>query len=159
MKGRRGFTLVEMLIALAVFSIVMSGLFMFTGMGENLFRKTRQEATQLKELTAFLGEFSDAVKEGKSIQYISSRETGIWKEDKDKDGRPYPDETVSFLWDGRSPGAIYRRVGSDNTPILNGVESFELAFDEPAPKTRHVLLRFSVDGTVYQTSLRVRSAK
>lgn len=159
MNRWQGFTLVEMLIALAVFSIVMSGLFMFTGTGEHLFRQTRREATALKELTAFLGEFSDAVKEGKSIQYISSREIGIWKEDKDKDGRPYPDETVTFLWDGRSPGTIYRRIGFDNTAILTGVQSFELAFDEPAPKTRHVLVRFSVDGSVYQTSLRVRSAK
>ncbi len=152
-----GFTLMEMLISISIFSVVIGGIITLTGFGEKTFRKTRDETQKLKELSEFLTEFSDLVKEGKGVQYISSREVGIWKEDKDKDGRPYPDEIVSFGWDGRSPGTVYRRVGYDEIPALSRVESFEIAFDEPAPKTRHVLLRLAVDGNVYQTSLVVRA--
>lgn len=152
-----GFTLIEMLVSIAIFSVVIGGVFVLTGFGEKTFVRTREETKRLKEISEFLNEFSEAIKEGKGVQFISAREVGIWKEDKDKDGRPYADEMVSFAWDGRSPGTVYRRAGYDENAVLNKVDAFELAFDEPAPKTRHVLLRVSVEGTVYQTSLVVRA--
>ena len=156
-RRQNGFTLIEMLVSIAIFSIVIGGIFTLTGFGEQTFRRTRAETQKLKEISEFLTEFSDGIKEGKGVQYISAREVGIWKEDKDKDGRPYGDEIVSFVWDGRSPGTVYRRVGYDESTALHRVETFEMAFDEPAPKTRHVILRFSIDGAVYQTSLVVRA--
>ena len=152
-----GFTLIEMLISIAIFSVVMGGIFTLTGFGEKTFRRTRDETKKLKEISEFLTEFSDAVKHGRGVQYISGREIGIWKEDRDKDGRPYTGEVVAFGWDGRTQGTVYRRVGYDEVPALNRVESFEIAFDDPPPKTRHVLLRMVIDGTVYQTSLVVRA--
>lgn len=156
-SGRSGFTLVEMLVSIAIFSVVIGGIFTLTGFGEKTFRRTRDETRKLKEVSEFLTEFSDAVKHGRGVQYISGREIGIWREDRDKDGRPRTDEIVSFGWDGRSAGTVYRRVGYDEAPALSRVESFEIAFDDPAPKTRHVLLRMAIDGTVYQTSLVVRA--
>lgn len=159
-QGRKrcsGFTLMEMLISIAIFSVVLGGIFTLTGFGEKTFRRTRDETRKLKEISEFLAEFSDSVKHGRGVQYISGREIGIWTDDRDKDGRPYTDEIVSFGWDGRSPGIVYRRVGYDEVPALSRVESFEIAFDEPAPKTRHLLLRLAIDGTVYQTSLVVRA--
>lgn len=164
MAGRRpvnrrhsGVTLVEMLIALAIFSVVVGAIVALTGHGEKIFMKSRREIQRLKDLSAFLGDFSDSVKNGKSVQYISAREIGIWKEDTDKDGRPYADELVSFVWDGRTAGTVYRRVGYDESPALTRVDWFELSFDEPAPNTRHVLLRVLQDGRTYQTSLVVRN--
>lgn len=152
-----GFTLIEMLISIAIFSVVIGGIITLTGFGEKTFRRTRDETRKLKEISEFLTEFSDAVKHGRGVQYISGREIGIWREDRDKDGRPYTDEVVAFGWDGRSDGVVYRRVGYDEKAVLNRVESFEIAFDEPAPKTRHVLVRVSIDGEVYQTSMVVRA--
>lgn len=149
--------MIEMLISIAIFAVVFGGIFTLTGFGEKTFRKTRAESQKLKEISEFLTEFSEAVKEGRGVQYISAREIGIWREDRDRDGRPYTDEVVSFAWDGSSPGAVYRRVGYDEVPVLHRVDSFEIAFDEPAPNTRHILLRLSVDGVVYQTSLVVRA--
>ncbi len=154
-----GFTLIEMLVAIGIFSIVIGGLFTISDYAVKRSMAARKEAKKLLALTNFLSELSDSVKSSREILYISSREVGIWKEDKDGDGRPYTDETVSFSWDGRSPGNVYRRVGYDEAAVLNGVQSFELGFDEPAPRTRHVLMRVTIDDHLYQMEMAVREAK
>ncbi len=150
-----GFTLIEMLMAIAIFSVVIGGLFTIGDYVSARVVESRRESKRILEMANFLNEFSDSLEDGKGILYVSAREIGIWLNDKDGDGRPYADETVSFLWDGRSPGTVYRRVGYEEKGVMNAVEAFEIAYDFPPPQTTHVLMRIKVNGTVYQTGMAV----
>ena len=142
-----------MLMAIAIFSVVIGGLFTLGDYVSKQVVESRRESKRILETANFLNEFSDALEDGRGILYLSAREIGVWLNDKDGDGRPYADETVTFSWDGRSPGTLYRRVGYEEKAVLNGVESFEIAYDFPPPRTTHALLRLEVNGTVYQTGM------
>lgn len=148
-----GFTLIEVLIALAVFSIMLTGMIGLVGYVTKRYEVISKKTAEVTALTNFLESFTNQVKHSREILYVSSREITIWETDSDNDGRPYTDETVTYYWDGKENGALYLRRGYNETPLLLNVSNFDLIPDHPAPKTRHLLVRLEQSAHVYPFSI------
>ncbi len=145
MKNSRGFTLIEVLVSLTIFSMVVAFMLRFGDWSAKRIVAVRSEAAQLDKLVTFFRAFSTDVRDSRQVLYSSPTEIGLWRLDENGDSAPETIETLGYGWDGESRGTIYRQGGEDSSSILSGVDEFNLIYDQPSPNTRHVILELSVE--------------
>ena len=159
----KGITLIEVLVALTIFSMVIASVMQFSDYVTRRIFTIRQDVTHLDQLVAFMNVLSDDVRGSRQIIYSTPQEVGIWRADENADSTPDPVETVGYAWDGESPGSIYRQAGENRTIVLSDVRYLEFNYDRPSPLTRHVVLELLVGKSLtdvhrYQFSLNLRAS-
>lgn len=162
--GRRGHTLIEVLVALTIFSMVVAFVMRFGDWASRRVFGVRTEAEQLDQLVMFFKAFSTDVRDSRQVLYSSPGEIGLWKIDENGDSAPQTIETVGYGWDGEARGIIYRQDGEDSTAILSRVVDFKLIYDTLSPNTRHVILQLAVEQTpkdvrTYHFSVNLRTSE
>lgn len=165
-KGwRRGISLIEVLVAVTIFSIVVAAVMRFSDYVSRRIFTVRNEVQQMNNLVTFLQALSADVRGCRQILYSAPLEIGIWRADENADSVPEPLETTGYAWDGASPGSVYRRDGEDSAVVLSAVQEFKFSYDREGPQTRHILLDLSVGqgatgtGDRYHFSLNLRASE
>ncbi len=161
MGGKRGISLIEVLVAMTIFSIVVIGVMKFGDYVSRRIFTVRDDVDAMDQMVAFLKVFSRDVRSARQILYSSPAEVGIWRADENADSAPEPVETIGYAWDGENPGNIYRQEGEDTAVVLSSVRDLKFTYDRESPQTRHVILDVSVgksaaDVRQYHFSLNLR---
>lgn len=143
-SGRAGITLIEMMVAMTIFSMVVLSMMQFADFVSRRMFAVRNEMTDLEQMVSFLRQFSDDVRQSREVLYTSPTEIGLWRIDENSDSVPDSVETIGYAWDPDGAGTVYRRAGDDSAAVLSNAKSFRLGFDEDAPRTRHVILDMSI---------------
>lgn len=157
-------TLVEVLVSVAIFSMVVASVMRF---GDYVLRRivtVRSEVDQLDQMVLFLKQFSIDVRDSRQILYTTPVELGIWRIDDNADSAPEAAETLGYAWNGESPGVIYRQAGDNRTTALSDVRDLRFQYDRESPLTRHVMLEVEVGKTAvdirrYHFSVNLRASE
>ncbi len=158
-----GVSLLEMLIAMSIFTWVMAALYQFNDYVMKRVVTVRNEMELQERMVLFLGTISADVRTARQIIYTAPAELGIWRADENGDSAPDSAETVGYAWDGDIPGRLYRQAGFDSQVILPDVRGLEFRYDQESPNTRHVIVHLSVGRTdpsarYYHYSLNLRAS-
>lgn len=161
---QRGITLVEVLVALAIFSMVITAVMRFGDYVTRRIFTVRNEIEQLDGLVTFLKTLSADVRGGRQVLYSSPAEIGIWRADENADSFPQAPETVGYAWDGLDFGHVIRQSGEDTTLILKDVRDLKFTYDQESPNTRHVVLELTLGKTAaesrfYHFSVNLRASE
>lgn len=144
MRGNRGISLIEVLVAMTIFSIVVVGVMKFGDYVSRRILTVRNDVDEMDRLVGFLKVFSRDVRGARQILYSAPAEVGVWRADENADSAAEPAETIGYAWDGESPGNIYRQEGEDTAIVLSDVRDLKFTYDRESPQTRHVILDVSV---------------
>ena len=163
-ERRLGITLIEVLVALSIFSMVILAV---TRFGDYVTRRiftVRNEVEQLDGLVSFLKSMSADIRGGRQILYSSSTEIGIWHADENADSAPQSPETVGYAWDGVEFGHVIRVAGEDTSVILKDVRDLKFSYDRESPNTRHVVMeltlgRSAAESRFYHFSVNLRASE
>ena len=161
---RRGITLIEVLVAVSIFSIVVAALMRYSGYVTRRISTVQRDMDHLDKMVIFLKRLSSDVRGARQVLLASQAEIGLWRADENADSAPEPAEIVGYAWDGEAPGTIYRQDGEDTSIAISDVQELKFSYDYPIPKTRHVLLEISVGKTPeeihrYHLSLNLRASE
>ncbi|MBI4179325.1 type II secretion system protein [bacterium] len=162
--GRPGVTLIEILVAAAIFSIVMGAVFQFgTFVSRRLFMM-RDATDHLNQMTLFLNAIAADVRDGRQILYSGETEIGIWLADENADSEPDPAEMAGYAWDGVVPGTVFRQAEESRRILLTDVRDFKFRYDRESPVTRHVMLEMTLGKSetaaqTYHYSLNLRASE
>lgn len=161
---QRGLTLMEILVAVAIFGMVVAGIMRFGDFVSRRLFLIRDSTERMDQMAMFLKSVSADVRDGRQILYTSPTELGVWRADENGDSAPEPSETVGYAWDGESPGRVYRQAGENRSVILSNVRDLKIRYDRESPLTRHVMLevavgKFETDIQIYHFSLSLRAGE
>ena len=159
-----GITLLEMLVSLAIFSMVVATVMQFSEYVARRIITVRDDVQEIEQVAGFLGRLAGDVRGGRRVLYSMPTEIGIWRADENADSAPEPAETVGYAWDGTPAGQIYRQDGADSVPVLWNVHSLQFTYDWQSPQTRHVVVGLLVGKTPaaahpYHLSLKLRASE
>jgi len=129
MKRKKGFTLLELMIAMAVISMILAGVFMAFSVVLKLFVDETDQTDIFIEADRGMSRMVRELREAKEITNASSREITFWYADLNNNGTREATELATYTWSG-SPESNLNRIASGETfPLSYGVFSFALTYD------------------------------
>ena len=139
--GEKGFTLLELIIAMALITMVMAAVFMGFSVALRLFVEEMDRSNIYIEADRGISRMTKELLGAKEIVSASSREVTFWLADVNADGLRQDGETVRFAWEGTAESALNRIVSSEVLPISYDVIDFTLGYDNPlGPKLINIEL-------------------
>ena len=132
MEKKKGFTLLELMIAMGIISFIMAGVFMAFGIALKLFADEMTRTDIFIEADRGMSRMVRELREAKEITAASSREITFWFADLNDNDTKEAAEIATYRWSG-SPEASLNRIASNETfPLSYGVFNFALTYDNPA---------------------------
>jgi prepilin-type N-terminal cleavage/methylation domain-containing protein len=132
MKKKKGFTLLELMIAMGIISFIMAGVFMAFGIALKLFADEMTRTDIFIEADRGMSRMVRELREAKEITAASSREMTFWYADLNNNGTREPSELATYRWSGSAESTLNRIVSGETFPLSYGVFRFALTYDDPA---------------------------
>ncbi len=132
MKKGNGFTLLEMIIAMAIITIAMGVVFMAFSLALRLFVEEATRTDVYIEADRGMSKMVQELRGAKQIINASSREVTFWLTDVNDNGTREAEETATFSWSGSPESSLDRIISSETIPIAYGVHDFNLQYDNPS---------------------------
>ena len=132
MEKRPGFTLLELIIAMAVISVVMAGVFMAFSMAMKVFMEEASRTDVYIGADHAVSVMTKELKGAREIVSASSREVSFWLSDLNDDGTREANETIIYLWSTSPESSLKRFEGVSYESLAFNVMDFELSYDNPS---------------------------
>jgi len=160
MRRRKSFTLLELIIAMAIISIVLAGVFMAFSVALRLFVGELTRSNVYIEADRGMNKITKDLKSSREIVSGTSREVSFWLFDFNGNGTREADETATFLWSGSPESSLNRILSSETIPIAYGVNNFTLTYDDPlSPKliTVKIMIGKGLNTVTLESSVKLRN--
>ena len=131
MRENKGFTLLELMIAMAIMSMVMAAVFSAFSIFFRIFFDETQRTDIYIEADRGMNRIVSELRETKEIVSASSREVTFWLDDLNGNGTREANETVTYRWSGSIEAALNRIISNETFPVAYGVYNFTLSYDDP----------------------------
>ncbi|MEO1236933.1 MAG: type II secretion system protein [Planctomycetota bacterium] len=133
LRDRRGFTLAEMVVSLAVMGVLLVGMTSAVVLASKALPANRGAASATTEAARGLHQFRDELRAATELLNCAATSVTINLPDRDGDGRP---QVITYAWSG-SPGDPLTRTEDGGTPhdLIGAVEAFSLTFMTTASET------------------------
>ncbi|MFA5103774.1 MAG: type II secretion system protein [Candidatus Margulisiibacteriota bacterium] len=129
MKAKKGITLIELIIAMAISVAILAVLVMAYVAGSKLFN------SEMSRSAAFL-EANKAVSTLRSdlrscLELTSANATGIsfWADDLNSNGTREANEIYSYSWNGTAGSPLTRTISGSSTMIAKDIKNFLLTYN------------------------------
>jgi prepilin-type N-terminal cleavage/methylation domain-containing protein len=132
MKKKKGFTLLELMIAMALISMVLAAVFMAFSMALRIFVDESNRSDIYLEADRGMSRMVYELREAKQVITASSREVMFWAADLNNNGTREANETVTYSWSGSPESRLNRITSGETYPLSYGVYSFYLSYDNPS---------------------------
>ncbi|MEW5692107.1 MAG: type II secretion system protein [Candidatus Hydrogenedentota bacterium] len=124
-----GFTLIEILVVIAIFSIVALMLFQLFNSAVRVVTRVKQVLIELDKVELFEYKIRDEIRNCLDILYNDGRGITLWVLDKNKDKIPNYDELRAYYWDGDEQGVLYKIENGIKETVFENVNYVEWKVD------------------------------
>ncbi|MBS0197534.1 MAG: prepilin-type N-terminal cleavage/methylation domain-containing protein [Planctomycetes bacterium] len=122
---RRGFTLVEMVISMAILAIVLIGGQSAVMMATATARRTARDASAATSTAVAEAMLSADLADATSVTTATGTQITVAVPDRTGDG---VSDTVTYSWSGAAGAPIVRTVNGTATNVMAGVQGFQIAY-------------------------------
>ena len=160
MRARKSFTLIELIIAMAIISMVLAAVFMAFSIALRLFVDELARSSTYMEADRGMSRITKDLKSAREIVSGTSREVYFWLSDLNGDGTREADETVLFSWSGSPESSLIRTISGETLPVAYGVRGLTITYDNPSsPKLITIKLTIGHDTNIatLESSVRLRN--
>jgi prepilin-type N-terminal cleavage/methylation domain-containing protein len=131
MKKQKGFTLLEMIISMAIITIAMGAIFMAFSMALRLFVEESMRTDSHIEADRSMSRMIKELRGSKQIISTATREVTFWLSDENENDIREADETVTFTWTGSPEYTLNRTSSNETLHLAYDVYDFTLTYDDP----------------------------
>ena len=156
---RRGFTLLELLVAMTIFSVLLAGMGSALMLTRRAVPDGKKGTSAVVSAAGAMDRLAGDLSYATSIFTASPTELSFMVEDRNGDGSS---EMIRYYWSGTLGGPLVRQVnGGAEATLLDGVQEFRLDYlkrSEPLPSSYgegDEILLASYDRSTYLSSLKV----
>ncbi len=128
--GKNGFSLIELLIVLAILAIVLFPIYQFLRQGAFAWELGENRTEVVQNARIGLDKMCDEIKHARQIYSIAPSQIRFWWKDLNGDDVADSNEIITFSWSGTSNDDLTRKLDSETqpTPIANYVDDFQLKY-------------------------------
>ncbi|MBI4845767.1 MAG: prepilin-type N-terminal cleavage/methylation domain-containing protein [Candidatus Omnitrophica bacterium] len=126
----RGFSLIEMLLTIAILSLIIYPIYEFLNQGTLAWELGENKTETVQNNRIGLDKLCDEIKHARQFYTINSTQIRFWWRDLNEDEIADADEILTYRWSGASGDDLTRKFDSQAsaTPLANYVNAFELMY-------------------------------
>ncbi|MCX5725690.1 MAG: prepilin-type N-terminal cleavage/methylation domain-containing protein [Candidatus Saganbacteria bacterium] len=130
-KNRKGFTLLEAMISMAMLLIIFAVIFLAYIVGIKIFEGEKGQSDVNLELDRGISSLEKDLMGALEIVSAESHSVTFWYKDLNGDSTIEAAETMTYSWSGTPEAPLIRALGGDSKPAANYVGDFELTYSIP----------------------------
>lgn len=127
---KKGFSLVELLIVLAILGLVLFPIYEFLRQGALSWQFGENKTEVVQNARIGLDKMCDEIKHAREIYSFSPTLIRFWWKDLNEDEAADSNEILTYSWSGNSNDNLMRKLDSEtqHTPLANYVDDFQLVY-------------------------------
>lgn len=156
LTNKSGVTLIELVISLALLTILLTSIFLVYNVGVQIFLLGEKRSELRVDVERAMALMVDEILSARGITSASDRSVTLWI-DEDVDQQMDSPELITYSFSGITGEALVRNDESGDRNLLRGVSDFSLTYDSEVVDTIH-LVDFSLSATKGTESFTVATA-